>query len=35
MISRADVLFDVKLLAQFMQEVGGKSRVSIGDNLSR
>ena len=35
MISGADVLLDVKLLAQFTQEVGGKSRVSIGDDLSR
>ena len=35
MISGADVLFDVKLLAQFTQEVGGKSGVSIGDDLSR
>ena len=34
-ISRADVLFDVKLLAQFAQEVGSKSRVLIGDDLLR
>jgi hypothetical protein len=35
MIGGADVLFNIKLLAQFTGEMGGKSRVSIGDDLSR
>ena len=34
-IREADVLFDVKLLAQFTREVGGKSGVLIGDDFSR
>ena len=33
MIGRADVLFDVQLVAELPEELGGEACVTIGDNL--
>ena len=33
MIGRTDVLFDIQLVAELLEELGGEACVAIGDNL--
>ena len=33
MIGRADVLFDIQLVAEFPEELGGEACIAIGDNF--